>query len=82
MTRLSSEFQIQEYVFHEVLGQGTFGITYRCTDEGLHGTVAVKEYFLKGFTQRQQDGTLAPVTEADDSSFNQGSRCFAAKRRP
>jgi parallel beta-helix repeat protein len=76
MARLSSEFQIQEYVFHEVLGQGTFGITYRCTDEGLHGTVAVKEYFLKGFTQRQQDGTLAPVTEADDSSFNQGLEMF------
>jgi parallel beta-helix repeat protein len=76
MARLSSEFQIQEYVFHEVLGQGTFGITYRCTDEGLHSNVAIKEYFLKGFTQRQQDGTLIPVTEADDSSFNQGLEMF------
>ncbi|MEM6431967.1 MAG: serine/threonine-protein kinase, partial [Deinococcota bacterium] len=76
MASLSSEFKIQEYVFHEVLGQGTFGITYRCTDEGLHSTVAVKEYFLKGYTQRQDDGTLTPAIESDDSSFGQGLEMF------
>lgn len=36
------------FVLEHVLGQGGFGITYRATDEGLHRTAAIKEFFPQG----------------------------------
>jgi eukaryotic-like serine/threonine-protein kinase len=41
-TPLQQDFQLGDFVLHEVIGQGGMGIVYRATQKSLHRTVALK----------------------------------------
>eukprot|EP01037_Dinobryon_pediforme_P023807 gene23807-25380_t len=59
--------RIGDYEILRVLGQGGFGITY----EGLHAAlgrrVAIKEFFIKGYSRRLPDGSVVATGPMDDS---------------
>lgn len=46
--------QSNKYRIIRVLGQGGFGITYEATQVALHRKVAIKEFFMKEYCERNQ----------------------------
>lgn len=66
----------KKYRILSVLGQGSFGITYRAEFSTLVGnipvdvTVAVKEFFMPSICVREKDGTVS-VNSLQTSKFNQ-----------
>ena len=49
---LAAGLMIGRYRIMSVLGEGGFGITYRCNDTQLHRDVAIKEYLPSGLAIR------------------------------
>jgi len=58
--RVNSTLQGGKYRIIEKLGQGGFGITYLAEDTLLEGKVAIKEFFFKGYCDR--DDSTSRVT--------------------
>ena len=56
------------YRIEQVLGQGTFGITYLAEHVNLGKKVAIKEFFMKEINSRSGDGSITGMT---DSSLSQ-----------
>ena len=46
-----------KYTIERMLGQGGFGITYLGTQTGLNRWVAIKEFFMKDYCFREEEGT-------------------------
>ena len=44
-----------KYKIERVLGQGGFGITYLATQVGLNRKVAIKEFFMREYCNRDTD---------------------------
>ena len=44
-----------KYKIESVLGQGGFGITYLATQVGLNRRVAIKEFFMKEYCERNAE---------------------------
>ena len=55
-----------DYRIERVLGQGGFGITYLATQVGLNRKVAIKEFFMKEYCNR--DATTSHVSVGSDGS--------------
>ncbi|MFL6626328.1 MAG: protein kinase domain-containing protein [Vitreoscilla sp.] len=53
-------YRLHEYRIDDVLGQGSFGITYLATDVNLNTRVAIKEYLPAEFAIRTTDSTVRP----------------------
>lgn len=49
-----SLLQNGKYSIEKVLGQGGFGITYLATQVGLNRKVAIKEFFMKEYCNRDE----------------------------
>lgn len=64
------------YRIREVLGQGSFGITYLCQDLNHHRLVALKEYAPKHFVRREDGHRIVPGSETDASDFIRGLERF------
>lgn len=64
MTTLQPQSVLQQgrYIIQRVLGQGGFGITYEGVQAGLGRRVAIKEFFMKDYCER--DGSDGHVTAA------------------
>ena len=50
-----------EYKIIKVLGQGGFGITYLAEQTDLHRKVAIKEFFMKEYCNRESDASHVSV---------------------
>jgi len=53
--------RLHEYRIDDVLGQGSFGITYLATDVNLDAQVAIKEYLPAELAIRTTDSTVRPL---------------------
>ncbi len=67
------------YVVREVLGQGAFGITYRCDDAEHGGVVAIKEYLPPFAARRSASTWLEPVSPAMREDYTRGLERFIAE---
>ena len=70
---------IGNYTVEEVLGQGGFGITYRCHDGMLDRRVAVKEFFPSDCRRTGTD--VGASSAASDASYREGRAQFLAEAR-
>jgi serine/threonine protein kinase len=68
--------QIQEYVIEDVLGVGTFGITYKAMDSHLGISVVIKEYLPESFARRNGDNAVSPISEETKEIFLWGRERF------
>lgn len=51
------------YRIEQVLGQGSFGITYLATHTALDKKVAIKEFFMKELNGRSEDGSITGMSD-------------------
>lgn len=51
------------YKIEEVLGQGSFGITYLAIHTALNKKVAIKEFFMKELNGRGEDGSIMGMSD-------------------
>jgi serine/threonine protein kinase len=84
-TRLRDEYRVED-----VLGMGSFGITYRAIDEHLDTAVAIKEYYPRQIAGRTDATygsdpsgslTVEPHTEQDTEEFEAGLQQFMEEGR-
>ena len=59
--RSGTSLQSGKYRIEKVLGQGGFGITYLAEQVSLHRKVAVKEFFMKEYCNRDTDTSHVSV---------------------
>ena len=55
-----------KYRIERVLGQGGFGNTYMGYNTEFEETVAIKEFFMKGLTERDDTTSMVSVSNADN----------------
>ena len=55
-----------KYKIERVLGQGGFGNTYMGFNTEFEETVAIKEFFMKGVTERDETTSIVRVSNADN----------------
>ena len=72
-------YELLWYRVQDVLGQGTFGITYLCEDLNTGSLVAVKEYLPPQVARREADQCLQPLSDALADDYAQGLARFIAE---
>jgi len=78
---LSIGLFVGRYKITSVLGEGGFGITYRCHDTQLHREVAIKEYLPSTLAIRQGGTEVLPRSTAVSSDFVWGRSRFLEEAR-
>jgi serine/threonine protein kinase len=73
---LSAGTQIEEYIIEDVLGVGTFGITYKAQDSHLGISVVIKEYLPESYARRSEGYGVAPISEETRDIFLWGRERF------
>lgn len=73
--------RLHEYRIDDVLGQGSFGITYLATDVNLDAKVAIKEYLPAEFAIRTTDSTVRPRSIEVASTLLDGLDQFLVEAR-
>jgi serine/threonine protein kinase len=68
--------QLQEYVIEDILGVGTFGITYKAMDTHLGISVVIKEYLPEAFARRENDDCVAAMSTDTAEIFAWGREHF------
>ncbi len=77
LTALPAGYRLQDYVIERVLGQGSFGITYKAHDTKADDFVAIKEYFPREFSSREVgSNVLASGDQQDVDDFAWGLSKF------
>jgi serine/threonine protein kinase/peptidoglycan hydrolase-like protein with peptidoglycan-binding domain len=72
---------VGRYRIVSVLGQGSFGITYRAIDSELGREVAIKEYLPASLAVRQDGTTVVPRSGSAAADFAWGRDRFIAEGR-
>ena len=75
-TILPSGTQVHEYVIEDVLGTGSFGITYKATDTHLGNSVVIKEYIPESFARREGNNCVAAKSDETIEIFSWGRERF------
>lgn len=70
---------LHEYRIDEVLGTGTFGITYKATDTNLSIPVAIKEFLPHQFVERAADGRVTTSRKNYDEVYQWGLARFVGE---
>jgi serine/threonine protein kinase/peptidoglycan hydrolase-like protein with peptidoglycan-binding domain len=78
---LRPDQRVGRYRIIAVLGQGSFGITYRAIDGELGREVAIKEYLPAALAVRQDGTTVAPRSGSAAADFAWGRDRFIAEGR-
>ena len=78
---LAKGLNIGRYKILAVLGEGGFGITYRCHDTQLHRDVAIKEYLPVSLAIRQGDTQVQPRSTEVSRDFVWGRSRFIDEAR-
>ncbi|WP_422003414.1 protein kinase domain-containing protein [Reyranella sp.] len=78
---LQPDRMIGRYRVVAVLGQGSFGITYRAVDSELGREVAIKEYLPAALAVRQDGTTVVPRSGSAAADFAWGRDRFIAEGR-
>lgn len=73
--------RLDDYRIEAVLGQGSFGITYKAFDERLERRVAIKEYLPRQFATREADDSVRARSDADAATFDWGLKRFIDEAR-
>lgn len=77
-----STLQSGKYKIFSVLGQGGFGITYLAIQSGLERTVAIKEFFMKDFCERDEATSQVTLgTESNCETVNRFREKFLKEAR-
>lgn len=69
------------HVIEDVIGRGSFGITYRAFDTSLHRRVAIKEYFPQAFAGRESTLEVTASSATDVPTFEWGLERFTREAR-
>ena len=78
----NTTLQSGKYRIERVLGQGGFGITYVGYNTEFEETVAIKEFFLKGVTERDETTRAVSVSNSDNlSQFEEQREKFKKEAR-
>jgi len=74
MSALPESSVVGEFVIDQFLGQGGFGITYRCHHRDTHSSDVIKEFFPYEQVKRSPSGSvvLKSKTQANEIEFNEG----------
>ena len=72
--------RIGDYEVLKVLGQGGFGITYEGRHVTLGRMVAIKEFFIKGYSRRTVDGSVVATGAMDESGVPEELRARLFER--
>src|SRR5262245_26562014 len=75
-TTLPAGARVGKYEIAAVLGQGSFGITYRARDTQLDRDVAIKEYMPTSFAVREPDAMVLPRSTQVAEDFRWGRTRF------
>lgn len=75
---LPDGFQLNELKVQSLVGAGTFGYVYRCTDRD-GDIVAVREYLPRAIAARTTDGEVRPLTQTAMPAFDAGLRRFVER---
>ena len=71
-----------KYRIDRMLGQGGFGITYKGYNREFEETVAIKEFFMKGVTERDETTSIVSVSNAENiSQFEEQREKFKKEAR-
>lgn len=81
ISALSPGAMIGRYEVLAVLGQGSFGITYRARDVQLNREVAIKEYLPTTLAYRQAGAAVLPRSTRVAEDFTWGRDRFVAESR-
>jgi serine/threonine protein kinase len=78
---LPSGFRLAEYHILDVLGEGSFGITYLCEETLLNVQVAIKELLPVELVTRSNDATVVLVTPSSNGGFVRAKQRFMEEGR-
>ena len=82
LLRIDSLLQGGRYKIVETLGQGGFGITYLAIQSGLERKVAIKEFFMKEFCERDEATSHVTLgTESNRETVNRFREKFLKEAR-
>ena len=81
LTALPVGYSLGKYELLQILGQGSFGITYRAGDSRLGREVAIKEYLPTSLAVRQGDARVLPRATEVIGDFIWGRERFLDEAR-
>ena len=73
--------RVPGYTFRGVIAGGGFGITYLAQDMTNGTEVAIKEYMPAGFAEREEDGTVWPISDDHEEDYAWGLDEFLKEAR-